>query len=138
METGPGPLDAALTAVGDRWTLLLVEALLPGPARFGDLQAALPGIAPTVLSQRLRQLEERSLVVATPYSERPLRYVYELAAPARELAAPLRLLADWAVRHRDAEPLRHVACGTALEATLWCPTCEAPVADDATSDLHWA
>ena len=131
-------LDAALAAVGDRWSLLLVEALLAGPRRFGDLQAALPGIAPTVLTQRLRQLEAQALVLATPYSERPPRFVYELTAAARELAGPLRLLADWGARHRDAEPPRHAACGTPLEATLWCPTCEQPVRDDATEDLDWA
>jgi DNA-binding HxlR family transcriptional regulator len=96
------PLDAALAAVGDRWTLLVVEALLDGPKRFGDLQAALPGIAPNILTARLRQLTERALVVATPYQERPPRFVYELTAAARELDGALQLLADWGARHRDA------------------------------------
>ena len=41
------PLAEALAAVGDRWTLLVVEALLDGPARFNDLQDAIAGIAPT-------------------------------------------------------------------------------------------
>jgi DNA-binding HxlR family transcriptional regulator len=124
------PLAAALDAVGDRWTLLVVEALLDGPRRFGDLQEAVPGIAPNILTARLRQLEAQALVVATPYSERPLRVIYELSAAARDLAAPLRLLADWGARHRDAEGMRHAACGTQLEALLWCPTCETPVAGD--------
>ena len=96
------PLDAALAAVGDRWTLLVVEALLDAPRRFGDLQDALPGIAPNILTARLRQLSERALVVATPYQERPPRFVYELTAAARELDGPLRMLADWGARHRDA------------------------------------
>jgi DNA-binding HxlR family transcriptional regulator len=126
----PSPLAAALDAVGDRWTLLVVEALLDGPRRFGDLQEAVAGIAPNILSTRLRQLEAQALVVATPYSERPLRVVYELSAGACELAAPLRLLADWGARHSDADGPRHVACGTPLEARLWCPTCEAPVQNE--------
>jgi DNA-binding HxlR family transcriptional regulator len=128
------PLAAALDAVGDRWTLLVVEALLDGPRRFGDLQEALPGIAPNILTARLRQLAAQALVVATPYQERPPRFVYELSAAARELAGPLRLLADWGARHHDAEMPRHAACGTPLEARLYCPTCESPVdemADDA-------
>ena len=66
--------------MGDRWTLLIVEALLDGPRRFGDLQQGLGGIAPNVLSQRLRRLEAEDLVVAQPYSERPRRFVYELSA----------------------------------------------------------
>ena len=87
------PLAAALDSVGDRWTLLVVEALLDGPRRFGDLQDELPGIAPNVLTQRLRRLEGEGLVVAQPYSERPPRFVYELSAAGRELAGALRLLA---------------------------------------------
>src|SRR5256885_6200805 len=72
------PLSAALERVGDRWTLLLVEALLDGPRRFGDLQEALPGIAPNILSQRLRHLERETLLVARPYSHRPPRFPSEL------------------------------------------------------------
>src|SRR4051794_18048361 len=131
------PLAAALDAVGDRWTLLVVEALLDGPRRFGDLQDALPGIAPNILAARLRQLSDQALVVATPSQDRPPRFVYELAAAARELAGPLRLLADWGARHRDAEMPRHAVCGTALEARLYCPACETAVdeLEDETVDL---
>ena len=39
----PLPLEAALDRVGDRWSLLLVEAMLDGPRRFGELGDALPG-----------------------------------------------------------------------------------------------
>jgi DNA-binding HxlR family transcriptional regulator len=132
------PLAAALASVGDRWTLLLVEALLDGPRRFGDLQGSLPGIAPNVLSQRLRRLEGEEIVVAQPYSERPQRFVYELTASGHELAGTLRLLADWGARHRDAaEPPRHEVCGTPVEVRWWCPTCDRPV-DDESADLHYA
>jgi DNA-binding HxlR family transcriptional regulator len=135
----PTPLAAALDSVGDRWTLLLVEALLAGPMRFGDLQEALPGIAPNVLSQRLRRLEGEGLVVAAPYSERPQRFVYELAGTGRELAGALRLLADWGARHRESgDPPRHGACGTPVEARWWCPTCEHPVDGEEADDLHFA
>jgi DNA-binding HxlR family transcriptional regulator len=132
-------LAAALDTVGDRWTLLLVEALLDGPRRFGDLQAGLGGIAPNVLTQRLRRLERERLVVAQPYSDRPQRFVYELTATGHELAGALRLLADWGARHREGgDPPRHAACGTPVEARWWCSTCERPVGDDETADLHYA
>jgi DNA-binding HxlR family transcriptional regulator len=138
-ETLPSPLAAALDSVGDRWTLLLVEALLGGPRRFGDLQKALGGIAPNVLSQRLRRLEGEGLVLAQPYSERPQRYVYELTSSGHELAGALRLLSDWGARHGEsAEPPRHEACGTPVEVRWWCPTCERPVGDDESADLHYA
>jgi DNA-binding HxlR family transcriptional regulator len=133
------PLAAALESVGDRWTLLLVEALLEGARRFGDLQEQLEGIAPNVLSQRLRRLEAEGLVLAEPYSERPRRFVYELTAAGRELAGALRLLADWGARHRESGDLpRHDACGAPVEARWWCPTCERAVDVAESGDLHYA
>ena len=139
MATSTTPLAAALDAVGDRWTLLLVEALLEGPRRFGDLEDELSGIAPNVLSQRLRRLEGEGLVVAQPYTERPRRFVYELTATGRELAGALRLLADWGARHREgADPPRHAACGSPVEARWWCPTCERPVDLNEMGELHFA
>jgi DNA-binding HxlR family transcriptional regulator len=136
MGAEPSALAAALERVGDRWTLLIVEALLDGPRRFGDLLEAVTGIAPNILTQRLRHLEREAIVVSRPYSERPPRLAYELSAAGAELAGALRLLADWGARHADsAEPLRHAVCGTTLEARWWCPSCELPVeetdADDA-------
>src|SRR6202162_3779772 len=94
-------LADALAAVGDRWTLLVVAALLDGPRRFGELQHELPGIAANVLTQRLRQLDLNALVVASPYSERPPRFVYELSSAGRELAGVLRLLAGWGARNEE-------------------------------------
>jgi DNA-binding HxlR family transcriptional regulator len=128
------PLADALARVGDRWTLLVVAALLEGEKRFNELQEDLGGIAPNVLSGRLKLLAEQALVVSRPYSERPPRFVYELTESGRELAGALRLLADWGARTAgQSEPLRHEACGTALEARWWCPGCE-EVVDDAADD----
>lgn len=138
-EPSATPLAAALDSVGDRWTLLLVEALLDGPQRFGDLQGDLAPIAPNVLSQRLRRLEGEGLVLAQPYSERPRRFVYELTAPGHELAGALRLLAEWGARHREGgEAPRHEACGSVVESRWWCPTCERPVEGDEAAGLHYA
>ena len=86
------PLDEALRRVGDRWTLLVVESLLPGPRRFGELLEELDGLAPNILSGRLKALEADGLVAAAPYSRRPYRVAYALTAPGAELAGALRLL----------------------------------------------
>jgi DNA-binding HxlR family transcriptional regulator len=140
MGTAVTALDEALAAVGDRWTLLIVAALLDGPRRFGDLEQAVTGITTSVLTQRLRRLQEENLVVAEPYSTRPARYSYELSRGGAELAGALRLLADWGSRHRaDAEPLRHSVCGTTLEAAWYCPTCDVVERDAAGGgELHFA
>jgi DNA-binding HxlR family transcriptional regulator len=132
------PLAEAVTRVGDRWTLLIVQSLLEGPLRFANLAERI-GIATNILSQRLKRLEQDALVVAQPYSERPRRFEYELTASGRELAGALRLLADWGARHAEGAepPLAHSACGTALEARWYCPTCARAVDDDETSDVHF-
>ncbi|HYH92535.1 MAG TPA: helix-turn-helix domain-containing protein [Candidatus Saccharimonadales bacterium] len=128
--TTPTPLELALDRVGDRWSLLIVEGLLEGSRRFGELTETLPGIAPNILTDRLRRLERVGILRATPYQARPPRMAYELTGDGRDLASALRLLADWGARSSgDAEPLRHARCGTALEARWFCPTCEVPVAD---------
>ena len=132
MQPRPGatPLEAALDRVGDRWSFLIVEALLAGSRRFNELAEAVPGIAPNILADRLRRLERDGVLVGRPYQERPPRLEYELTADGRDLAGALRLLADWGSRHATGgEPLRHVLCGTALEARWYCPTCGVAIAD---------
>ena len=132
----PSPLEEAVARVGDRWALLIVSALLDGPRRFNDLQGDVAGIAPNVLSQRLRTLEQHGVVVASPYSERPPRFVYQLTAAGTELAGALRLLAQWGAGQSPdtVEPLRHSPCGTPLEARWYCPTCNTVEGDTATAE----
>jgi DNA-binding HxlR family transcriptional regulator len=124
-ENSSSPLAEALARVGDRWTLLVVEALLDGPRRFSDLLAQIPGIAASILSERLKRLERDTLLVARPYSQRPPRAAYELTAEGKELAGALRLLAHWGTRHADpGHAPRHPACGTPVEIRWYCPTCD--------------
>ncbi|MEO7118307.1 MAG: helix-turn-helix domain-containing protein [Candidatus Limnocylindrales bacterium] len=133
---GTSALASALERVGDRWSLLVVEALLDGSLRFGELAAAVSGIAPNILTERLRRLEREGILRSTRYSERPPRMEYGLTADGRDLASALRMLADWGGRRASSagggvehEPLRHTTCGTPLEARWYCPTCAVPVAD---------
>jgi DNA-binding HxlR family transcriptional regulator len=131
------PLAAALARVGDRWTLQVVDRLLGGPRRFGELQDGLPGVASNVLSSRLKALEADGLVLATPYQDRPVRLEYRLTAAGAELAGAMRLLARWGADHADGDlTLHHGACGTSLEARWWCPTCDRIVEDPEASEVH--
>ena len=138
-ETASSPLAEALAKVGDRWTLLVVEALLTGPRRFNELLDQVPGIAANILSERLKRLEREALLVARPYSERPPRAAYQLTAEGQELAGALRLLAYWGAGHADpALAPRHPACGTPIEARWYCPTCDHLVDHEANhAEVHF-
>jgi DNA-binding HxlR family transcriptional regulator len=142
IDTGNPALAGALERVGDRWSLQVLDALAGGPRRFAELSALLPGIATNVLSQRLRHLESERLLVALPYSRRPLRFAYELTEHGRALAGAIRLLAHWGAEHAGSatdEALAataHGVCGTPLVARWWCPTCDEP-ADSPTGEVVW-
>ena len=130
-------LEAALERVGERWALLLVDALLEGPKRFNDLLDLVPGIAPNILSQRLKHLEREAILIARPYQRRPIRLSYELTAAGRELAGALRLLAQWGARGSGQAALRHATCGSALEARWYCPTCARIVEDAEPAEVRY-
>jgi DNA-binding HxlR family transcriptional regulator len=131
-------LAHALEVLGDRWTLQVVAGLLDVPRRFGELAESLDGIAPNVLTTRLRQLERQGLVVATPYSQRPVRLAYALSDSGRELAGAISLLSAWGARQTGStEGPVHSSCGTALETVLYCPTCERPAHSGASELVRW-
>jgi len=130
-------LEAALERIGERWALLVVDALLEGPKRFSDLEETVPGIASNILSQRLKHLEREALLVARPYQRRPVRLSYELTAAGRELAGALKLLAQWGARGSGEAALRHATCGSALEARWYCPTCARTVDDAEPAELRY-
>jgi DNA-binding HxlR family transcriptional regulator len=129
-------LSGALARIGDRWSLLLVEALMSGPLRFAGLEEAVQGISTNILSARLRHLEAEGVVLAVPYSERPRRYTYELTGAGRDLAGAVRMLAQWSTDHGGAPADAHAGapihgpCGTPMVAVWWCGTCEQPGGPD--------
>ena len=87
-------LARALDIVGDRWNLLIVRELLPGPLRYSDLKASLPGVASNLLAQRLRAMEEAGVV------ERALGdagVLYGLTRWGAELKEPMEALGRWGI-----------------------------------------
>ena len=96
------PVARTLELVGDRWTLLIVRDLLGGTRRFQDLQTGLPGLAPNILSDRLKLMEEHGLVARRFYSDHPPRAEYALTAKGQELGMVIGALAAWGSRHAAA------------------------------------
>src|SRR4051812_16450323 len=95
------PIARTLDIVGERWTLLIIRDLLPGEMRFLDLQNRLPGVAPNVLSDRLKTLEAHGLVKREFYSDHPPRAAYSLTNKGRELGIVVLGLGRWGKRYLE-------------------------------------
>jgi DNA-binding HxlR family transcriptional regulator/putative sterol carrier protein len=91
-------LARALDVAGDRWTLLIVRELTPGPRRFTDLVGGLPGISRKLLTERLRTLERDGLVARQELPPPAARQVYELTDDGRDLAHAMTRLIAWGAR----------------------------------------
>jgi DNA-binding HxlR family transcriptional regulator len=112
------PVARSLDIVGQRWTLLLIRDLLLGPMRFQDLLESLPGMAPNVLSDRLKTLETHGLVRRNFYSEHPPRADYALTPKGVELGVVVLALGRWGVRNLGAKidrGLQHEECHNHLQ-----------------------
>lgn len=89
----------ALTAIGDRWTLMIVLALAPGRTRLTQLHRRLPGVSTSVLEHHLQRMAATGLITRTR-DERPQpRVELELTDAGRELVAISRMLARWGMRN---------------------------------------
>lgn len=103
MSTGKTYGDAcgiprALDRLGERWALMIVRELMLGPKRFTDLRTGLPHASPNVLSQRLRELEERGVVQRATLPPPAGSKVYELTEWGLELEPVLEALGRWGAR----------------------------------------
>jgi DNA-binding HxlR family transcriptional regulator len=94
------PVARTLDLIGERWTVLLLrDLLLHGPRRFQDFQTSLPGVAPNILSARLKAMEDDGLLQRVPYSERPLRVEYILTDKGKSLGPVVRAMREWGLKH---------------------------------------
>ena len=94
------PVARTLDVIGDRWTILILRDLFLNPARrFQDFQESLAGLAPNILSDRLKSLESDEIVSRRPYDEHPPRFEYVLTKKGRSLGPVLRAMRDWGTQY---------------------------------------
>jgi DNA-binding HxlR family transcriptional regulator len=72
------PVEISLQLMGDRWKVLIIKELLNGTKRFGELKRAVTGISQKVLTQHLRAMEGRGLLVRKIYPQIPPKVEYTL------------------------------------------------------------
>lgn len=112
------PIAAGLDVVGDRWVLLILRELSFGDRRFTDLRHNLAGIAPNLLSDRLRSLQERGLVTTAELPPPAARTVYRLTEDGLEVLPLLRAMARFGVRYLHGEPSAGFEADRAVRALL--------------------
>ncbi|MDF2430717.1 MAG: hypothetical protein JWP44_348 [Mucilaginibacter sp.] len=91
----------ALYVLNGKWKLPLIIALSDGPMRFNDIQRALDGITPKILSKELRELEMNEFVERKVFSTTPVSVTYELTPYSRSLDRVIEELRNWGVQHRE-------------------------------------
>jgi len=100
----------AVELIGRRWAGAIIQALLPGPARFASIRDAIPGISDRMLSERLKELEAEGILLRQVHADVPVRVEYELTEKGRALAPALAAIEAWAHRWIAAlEPSREAS-----------------------------
>ena len=95
------PIQRTIAFVGDKWKIIVLHTLTTGTKRFGELQRAMEGITPKVLTRQLRDLERDGLVARHVHPQVPPRVDYSLTPLGESLMPVLKQLHDWAVAHAD-------------------------------------
>lgn len=119
------PVARSLAFLGERWTLLIIRDLLRGPKKFQELGESLNGVAPGVLSRRLKDLEAYGIVQRNVYVDHPPRAEYTLTEKGRDLRPIVASLAVWGARHMPGgRVLRHRDCEHPIEMAYYCSQCQ--------------
>jgi len=91
------PVAMAAEIVCSRWTALVLRELLTGSTRFNDLRRGVPRMSPTLLSKRLKELEEAGVIVAVPTAQAGI-VDYKLTDAGEELRGVVESLGIWGQR----------------------------------------
>jgi DNA-binding HxlR family transcriptional regulator len=120
----PCSIAAALTVLGEKWSLLVVRELALGVHRFDQIQRN-TGAPRDILTSRLRRLEDAGVLEKRPYQERPVRYEYRLTESGNELRPILLSLSQWGERWTSQVNLADWVhtCGEVVEVTHTCKAC---------------
>jgi DNA-binding HxlR family transcriptional regulator len=91
----------ALELISDKWTALIVYALVDGPRRHGELRRTIDGISQKMLTQTLRRMEAEGLIERDVLDRVPPHVEYSLTTLGRTLEKPLVAICEWAMEHLD-------------------------------------
>jgi len=104
----------ALDLIGERWALLIVRELIPGPKRFSDLKAALCGISTNILTTRLAELEAGHIIVRRKLPPPAASQVYVLTPWGAGLEPLIKDLGRWAARSPTMTPGKPMSAASVM------------------------
>lgn len=90
----------ALYAIGGKWKLRIIIALMHGNSRFNELQRTIDGISSKMLAAELKELELNGFVKRNVYDQTPVVIEYELTDYALSVRPVLKVLSEWGSMHR--------------------------------------
>ena len=93
------PVANMLDLFGDKWTLLIVRDIVLGKSRYGEFAQSVEGIPTNILANRLKRLESLGVVEKQAYSNKPVRFQYNLTDKGRDLVPMLEAMVEWASKH---------------------------------------
>lgn len=96
------PVAMAAEVLCKRWTILLVRELVSGSTRFNELKRGVPRMSPTLLSQRLKELEAAGIVLRAPVADEPGISEYHLTPAGEDLLPVVKALGVWGQRWVEA------------------------------------
>jgi DNA-binding HxlR family transcriptional regulator len=99
-------MAACMEILGGAWTPSLIWKLAGDPRRFGELMRDIPGISPKMLTTRLRDLEEKGVVVRTVVPTSPPSVEYSLSELGRELVPVINTIVRVGTRIRESAMAR--------------------------------
>ncbi|WP_294199402.1 helix-turn-helix domain-containing protein [uncultured Chryseobacterium sp.] len=94
-------LNQSLSLIANKWTLLVLMALMQGTKRNSELQRQINGISPKMLTQTLKILVGYGMVTRKVYPEVPPRVEYDLTEFGKSTADPLVALLNWSMSWED-------------------------------------
>ncbi len=129
--TRPVAVARSLEIFSDSWSFAVLQEIFFGVRRFDEFQRNL-GISRSVLTRRLRHLEEQNIISRKIYSSRPKRYEYMLTEAGIDMYPIFVLLRQWGEKWLENSKtenfhLMHKSCGKELDFTLHCAACEKEV-----------
>jgi DNA-binding HxlR family transcriptional regulator len=92
------PVAKAAEIVAERWTLLVLRELILGSHRFNELRRGVPLMSPSLLSQRLRELEDGGVVVRHSTPQTGNTTEYHLTRAGMDLGPIIMSLGQWGAR----------------------------------------